>query len=117
VQFDPTVSGAATGQLVIASNSSAGSMVVSLNGTGMAYAIDLSWDPPSGSGDPVAGYRVYRAASGSSSYQLLTAAIDAETSYTDSAIQAGASYQYYVTTVDDSGVESAASNTADATVP
>ena len=52
VQFDPTVTGVATGQLTIASNSSSGSTaVVALTGTGqvVTHEVDLSWDAPSSS--------------------------------------------------------------------
>lgn len=118
LQFDPTVAGAATGQLTITSNSSTGSPAfIALSGTGVAATVNLSWDPPSGSSDPIAGFRVYRANSGSSSYQLLNVSVDSQTIYVDSSIQGGASYNYYVTTVDSSGAESAASSLASVTIP
>ena len=72
VQFDPAATGAVTGQLTIQSNSSTnGTVVISLSGTGDTASGDLSWDAPSSSADPVAGYHVYRSTGGSSAYQLL----------------------------------------------
>jgi hypothetical protein len=118
VQFDPTVSGAASGQITIVSNSSTGtSVVVTLTGTGVTYSVDLGWDAPSTSSDPVASYNVYRAPSGSSSYTELTSVTESQTAYTDNSVQPGDSYQYYVTSVDASGVESVPSNIAVATIP
>jgi Cep192 domain 4/Abnormal spindle-like microcephaly-assoc'd, ASPM-SPD-2-Hydin len=118
VQFDPTTTGAATGQLTITSNSSTnGTATISLSGTGIHHQVDLNWSAPTGSSDPIAGYKVYRAPSGSSSYQLLNSSIDAQTTYTDSTPQSGTTYQYYVTSVDSSGAESTPSNTATVVIP
>ena len=86
VQFDPTVAGAVTGQLTITSNSSTGSSaVVSLTGTGAAasHQVSLSWNAPINSADPVAGYNVYRALSGNSSYTQLNSTAMTQTTYTD----------------------------------
>ena len=86
VQFDPTVAGAVTGQLTITSNSSTGSSaVVSLTGTGAAasHQVSLSWNAPTNSADPVAGYDVYRALSGNSSYTQLNSTAMTQTTYTD----------------------------------
>jgi fibronectin type 3 domain-containing protein len=109
VQFDPTAAGAATAQLTITSNSSTnGTVVIPLTGTGTAasYAVDLSWDAPSSSTDPVAGYNVYRSPSGSSTYVLLNSSVDALTTYVDSTVLDGTTYDYIVESVDSSGVES-----------
>ena len=120
VQFDPTVTGVATGQLTIASNSSSGSTaVVALTGTGqvVTHEVDLSWDAPSSSPDPVAGYEVYRSPSGSSAYQLINSSPDTQTTYVDTMVQSGLSYDYIVKSVDASGNESTASNMAAVTIP
>ena len=118
VQFDPIATGAATGQLTIKSNSSSnGTAVISLSGTGTPPEVDLSWDPPSSSPDPVAGYNIYRSTGGSSSYQLLNSSIDTETTYVDSTVQSGTAYTYYVESVDSSGVKSAPSNNVTVTIP
>jgi hypothetical protein len=120
VQFDPTTTGAASGTLTIASNSSSGATtVIVLSGTGASgsYAVDLSWDAPSSSPDPVAGYNVYRSPSGASAYQQMNTSVVTQTTYEDTTVQVGQSYDYFVESVDASGVESAPSNTATAAVP
>lgn len=118
MQFDPAATGAVTGQLTLASNSSTGTTtIVSLSGTGQPHEVQLAWSGPIQSSDPVSGYRIYRASTGSSTYQRLNSTLDAQTSYKDSTGQTGASYQYYVTSVDSSGVESVPSNTAIVTIP
>jgi fibronectin type 3 domain-containing protein len=110
VQFEPTSTGAATGQLTIKSNSTTNSTAaIALTGTGTAasYSVDLGWDAPVDSAVPIAGYNVYRAVSGSSSYALLNTALDTQTTYVDSAVQTGMSYDYMIESVDTSGVASA----------
>ncbi|MGA9671195.1 MAG: Ig-like domain repeat protein [Terracidiphilus sp.] len=119
VEFDPATAGAATGQLTVKSTSSTnGTAVIGLTGTGLAvaYVVDLSWDAPSASEVPVAGYAIYRAPSGSSTYQLLNSSIDAETTYVDTTVQSGLSYVYYVESVSATGVQSAPSAPYDVTV-
>ncbi len=120
VEFDPTALGAATGTLTITSTSSSnGTAVITLTGTGIAasYAVDLSWDAPSTSTDPVAGYNVYRALSGSSTYQLLNSSVDTQTTFTDSTVQSGQVYDYIVESVGASGVESVPTSPIVVTIP
>jgi Abnormal spindle-like microcephaly-assoc'd, ASPM-SPD-2-Hydin/Fibronectin type III domain len=119
VQFDPTTAGAATGQITITSNSSTnGTALISLSGTGesTSHQVDLSWDAPSSSSDPVVGYNIYRS-TGGSSYQLLNSSPDAQTTYVDNNVVSGTTYDYIVESVDASGNESVASNEATATIP
>jgi hypothetical protein len=120
VQFDPTATGAATGQLTIQSNSSTNAtVVIGLSGTGqnVSHQADLSWEAPSSSSDPIVGYNIYRSAGGSSAFQLLNSSVDTQTTYVDSTVQAGLTYEYYVTSVDSSGVQSAPSNEVTAIIP
>lgn len=122
VQFDPTAAGAATGSITISSNASNGSSaVVQLSGTGQqsssSYEVNLTWDAPGESSDPVSGYDIYRAPSGSSSYQLLNASANSSTAYTDATVTAGTAYTYYVVSVDADGNQSAPSNTFNVTIP
>jgi hypothetical protein len=121
VQFDPTVLGAAAGVLTIVSTSSTnGTAAVALTGTGTSassYSVDLSWDAPTESTDPVAGYNVYRSPSGTSTYTLLNSSVDTLTTYVDSTVQNGDSYDYIVESIDASGVESVPTSPILVTIP
>ncbi|MGA7241995.1 MAG: choice-of-anchor D domain-containing protein [Terracidiphilus sp.] len=115
--FDPSAVGSATGQLSISSNSATNpSVTVGLSGTGNPHQVDLSWQPPSGSSVAITGYNVYRAPGGTSSFAVVNS-MDTQTAYTDSSVQSGLSYNYYVTSVDSAGVESAPSNTTTVAIP
>jgi len=120
IQFDPATAGQFSGQLAIASNSSSGgTTTVSLIGSGAAaaYSVDLSWSAPESSPVQIAGYRIYRANGGSSSYAELNSSLESGTSYTDSTVQAGVSYDYYVESVDAAGVSSAPSSAFAVAIP
>jgi fibronectin type 3 domain-containing protein len=85
---------------------------VMLSGTAtttVQYEVDLSWNAPSSSADPVAGYNVYRSADGGS-FTRMNSSPDDQVSYSDTAVQSGATYIYQVTSVDANGVESSPSN-------
>ncbi len=111
VQFDPPAAGTAIGQVTITSNSTTnGTATIGLTGAGETHQVDLSWNSPTPCDDPIAGFHVYRAASGSASYQLLSAAVDGVAQYSDSTVISGQSYDYVVTAVDAAGVESMPSN-------
>jgi Abnormal spindle-like microcephaly-assoc'd, ASPM-SPD-2-Hydin len=120
VEFDPTSAASETGTLTIASNSSTNPTdVVSLSGTGeaTAYEVTVTWTAPSGSSNPVTGYNVYRAPSGSTSYQQINPTLLTETTYTDTSVQDGLTYDYIVESVDAEGNDSVPSNMASATIP
>jgi Abnormal spindle-like microcephaly-assoc'd, ASPM-SPD-2-Hydin len=120
VQFSPTATGTASGQITISSNSaSGGTALVSLSGTSTAatpHEVDLSWDAPVGSVDPVAGYNVYRSTV-SGPFVLINLSPDVAVVYVDNTVVSGASYSYYVKSVDSSGVESIASSQVTVTIP
>ena len=89
IEFDPTAAGAVSGSLTLTSNSSTGSStVITLTGTGEAtsYEVNLTWDAPTTSTDPVAGYNVYRSPSGGTSYQELNTSAITQTSYVDTTV-------------------------------
>jgi fibronectin type 3 domain-containing protein len=119
VSFDPTTAGAATGAIALTSNCSMGPMTVSMSGTGVTppYSVNLTWDAPTDSADPVATYNVYRAVSGSTSYTVIGSTTSSSTAYSDSTVASGTTYVYYVTGVDAEGNESAPSNVYSATIP
>ena len=119
LEFGPAKAGAITGQFVIVSNSSGGpKSVISLSGTGVEvpYQVNLSWDAVSAE-TPIPGYKVYRAISGSDSYQLLNMSLDTETTYVDKTVRDGVKYDYLVESVDIYGVTSEPSNVFSVTVP
>jgi ASPM-SPD-2-Hydin domain-containing protein/centrosomal CEP192-like protein len=120
VTFDPTAAAATTGQLTILSAPiTNGATVINLSGTGVAtaYQVNLSWDAPSSSADPVAGYLVYRSPSGAASFQQLSGVALDQTTYVDTNVQNGQSYDYIVESVDAVGVTSEPSNTATVAIP
>jgi hypothetical protein len=120
IEFDPTAPGVSDGVVTLTSNSSTGTTsAISLSGTGKAlsYEVILTWDAPTNSSDPVAGYNVYRAISGSSTYELLNSSLDATMTYTDATAQGGTSYSYYVESVDGEGNHSVPSNDFSVSIP
>lgn len=119
ISFDPAAAGAVSGSVTIVSNATPAQSSIALSGTGevKAYQVDLSWNSPSDSKDPVAGYDVFREAEGGSKYQLMNAAPVVTTSYTDTTVAGGTTYKYYVESVDSSGNASAPSNTFTIYVP
>ncbi len=120
LEFDPAVTGTVSGQLTITSNSTSNpGITVKLTGVGVpsSHQVNLNWDAPASSPDPVAGYHVYRSAGKSGSYQLLKNSVIAETTYADTSVQGGQTYDYVVKSVDASGVESSASNTFNVAIP
>ena len=119
LQFEPTTAGALTGQITISSNSTSGSTaVVALSGTGTAvvHEVDLSWDAPTSSPNPVAGYNIYRSTEGGAA-QLINSSVDTQASYVDSAVVSGTTYGYIVKSVDNNGVESVPSNQITVKIP
>jgi fibronectin type 3 domain-containing protein len=105
--------------VTLTTNTSAGKATVALSGAGQSttHEVDLSWSAPSGSTDAPVGYNVYRAVSGTSSYQKLNSSLNGSTSYADTTVAGSTTYVYYVTSVDAAGVESNASNNWTAVIP
>lgn len=115
--YNPTVVGSSTGQLAISSTSATNpTITVGLSGTATAHRVELSWNAPSSSGVTIAGYKVYRSLSGSGGFAALNSA-SAQTTYTDTGVQSGQAYSYYVTSVDPTGTESVPSPTTTVTIP
>lgn len=117
IQFELTASEAVNGAVTLETNTSAGPVTIRLSGTGQAatYEVDLNWNAPTDSAVPVTGYDVYRTVSGSSSYQLLNGSV--ATDYTDTTVQSGTAYTYYVVSIDAFVNQSAPSNLYSVTIP
>ena len=81
------------------------------------HSVQLSWNAPVSSSVPVVGYNVYRSTAGAGAYDLLNSSVDANTSYPDTAVQSGQSYDYVVKSVDSAGAESPPSNITNVTIP
>jgi len=122
-QFSVTALAVSSTQNVTLTASSGGvsqTYVLQVVGSGTQssqHKVQLSWNPPSGSSVAIAGYRVYRAIANTSSFALLNASIDTQTSFTDSGVASGTTYDYLVTSVDVSGTESSPSNSTEVTIP
>ncbi len=116
VQFTPAAFGADSASLSISSNSGNSPLSVALSGSG-THDVILTWGGSSTYG--VAGYFIYRGTiSGGESSKPLNSSPVSGLTYTDSSVQAGQQYFYYVTAVDTDGVtQSSPSNEASATVP
>ena len=80
------------------------------------HKVQLNWAAPTASGQTIAGYNIYRTVTDVSSYALLTS-LDQQTNYTDTGILSGLTYDYFVTSVDKNGAESAPSNSTRVTIP
>jgi hypothetical protein len=115
VQFDPATPGSFTGQMAIVTNAT--SPTVALSGVGESHQVEIVWSSPPASSDPVTGYHIYRAATGTTSFQLLNATAQTPTSFLDSTVASGAAYDYVVKSLDAQGVESVPSNMVTVTIP
>lgn len=82
---------------------------------GATAGINLSWTAPADS--DLAGHHVYRAAAPGGPWTKLTTSPIVATTYSDTTAPENAASYYYVTAVDVTGNESAASTTASATAP
>jgi Abnormal spindle-like microcephaly-assoc'd, ASPM-SPD-2-Hydin len=118
VGFNPSAAGKATGTLSVTSDALSGRSVrIALSGSGDAtsgkHSVALSWQASS----QAIGYFVYRSSTGSGALSKLNATLNESTSFTDSTVASGETYQYVVTSVNSSNVESAASNGITVTIP
>ena len=116
VVFQPQSSGSATGKITFGSTAANSSAVESVSGSGeaaSAHQVVLSWkDSNSG----VAGYNIYRGAV-SGSYTRVNTALDSSTTYTDATVEAGSTYYYATTAVNNVGVESTYSSPVKVVIP
>ena len=84
-------------------------------GVSVAHSVSLNWTASTSSN--VTGYNVYRGPQSSGPYAKLTSSPVAAIAFTDLAVQAGQTYYYVATAVDNANNESAYSGQAQAVVP
>jgi hypothetical protein len=80
-----------------------------------AHTVGLSWDARTFPN--VVGYNIYRGPSANGPYTKINSSLDPNTTYSDTTLQAGETYYYVTTAVDNQGVERAYSNQSEATIP
>ena len=117
VTFSPVAAGNFTGSITVASNATNSPAVISLSGAGTlagSHSVTLGW---TASTSVVAGYNIYRSAGSGGPYTKLNSSAVAQTSYTDSTVQAGDTYYYMITSVTAAGVEGVDSAQASAVIP
>jgi hypothetical protein len=111
---------AQTGKLTIVSN--VGTFTVALSETATAqqptaHSASLAWNAPASSSDPVDSYQVNRAVAGSTAYSTVGTTTAGSTTFDDTSVKAGTTYQYEVRSVDESGNQSGPSNTLTLAIP
>ncbi len=117
VNFVPQTSGNAAGSVTFDSNATNSPATENLTGAGTqsgGHSVALSWNA---STSQVVGYNVYRGVASGGPYSKINSAVEANTTYTDSAVQSGQTYYYVTTAVDSVGTESSYSNQAQAAIP
>ena len=117
LQFIPQASGVAAASASFTSNAAVPTLTEALTGTGVAaqqHSVQLSWTAGTG---PAVGYYIYRSTTAGGPYSKLNSTPDAATSYGDTSVQAGQTYFYVTTAVDQSGSESDYSNEVQAAIP
>src|SRR5579864_2854583 len=117
VTFAPQTVGNTPGSIAFDSDATNSPTTETLTGSGTQssqHSVALSWDP---STSQVIGYNIYRRIGPSGSFAKLNPSVNATTSYTDTAVQSGLTYDYVTTSVDSSNLESAYSNQATAAIP
>lgn len=118
VSFNPTVAGAASGSLIIASDATGAPLSIPISGTGIIpavkHSVALSW---TASTSAVSGYYVYRTVVSGGGYTKLNASPNSSMSYTDTSVLSSQTYYYVTTAVNAAGTESAYSNEVTAVVP
>jgi hypothetical protein len=86
-------------------------------GTTKHHEIQLRWNAPSSSPDPVAGYNIYRSSDGGRTFSRLNSSPNVRLDYNDKTVANGSTYIYMVKSVDKKSMESGPSNQIRLTVP
>ena len=82
-------------------------------GSRVPHSVTIAWNASS---SPVAGYNVYREGQSGSAIKLTVRIVEG-TQYTDTTVEGGKIYSFYVTAVDFKGLESKPSARITVTVP
>lgn len=114
VTFAPQTAGSSAGSISFISNASNSPGTETLSGSGLQHSASLSWNA---SASVVIGYNIYRGSQTGGPYAKLNSSLQPSTGYSDTNVQAGATYFYVVTAVDGSSVESGFSNETMAVIP
>jgi fibronectin type 3 domain-containing protein len=115
VTFAPAATGSVSGSISVVSNATNSPLSVPLSGSAVAtHSVNLSW---TASTSTVVGYNVYRSSQSGGPYTILDSSLIANTTFTDTTVQAGQTYYYVTTAVDTNNVESVFSNQVSAAVP
>jgi len=116
VSFTPPSAGPSSGGISFSSDASDATVAESFLGDGQAVgpSVTLTWDA---STSTVIGYNLYRGTRSGGPYSKLNASLLPATTYTDVAVQSGATYYYVSTAMNSAHLESAYSNQATAVIP
>lgn len=81
------------------------------------YSVVLTWQAPTNSPDPISLYNIYSRLDPAGSFSLAGSVSVDLTTYTDTNILEGNTYDYYVKSADAQGNESSPSNTVSLSIP
>ncbi len=84
---------------------------------GVAHRVDLKWNAPINSPDPVVGYNIYRKTGSNDSFVPINPLPNPTVVYVDRTVTSGVTYSYVIKSVDSRGVESTPSNLITVTIP
>jgi hypothetical protein len=114
--FSPTVTGDASGNIIVTSSAIHPTLSIPLSGIGMTkqHSVTLTWNA---SKSKVVGYNIYRSSDPNGGFTIINKGLIPLTTYVDEAVRSGDTYYYYATAVNSLGQESVPSNQASATIP
>jgi hypothetical protein len=114
--FAPQSTGPFSGNVAIISNASNSPTNIPLSGYGVnVHWVNLTWT--ASDSQNVVGYNVYRGVQHNGPYTKINTSLITGTAYTDNTVQAGQTYYYVATAVDNNNNESVYSNEAQAQIP
>jgi hypothetical protein len=116
--FRPTAAGPFTGSISIVSDAGTSPTLITLAGSGAAEprTVTLNWQASTGTPAAV-GYFIYRRTGSDGPWSKLNGPPATATTYSDSSVVGGQTYQYVITAVGASNQESAMSQHASAAIP